>query len=90
MAHFEKDGTVSIQAGAGITKKSVPLEEAREVRVKTGGMQTALLGKTQTPPDVQEILDDPEVMRKLQERNQHLSKFHFLEQSKQQACEELQ
>lgn len=89
MAHFEADGTVTIQAGAGITNNSEPLKEAEEVRVKTGGMQAALLWKSQTPPDVQEILDDPEIVAKLQERNKHLSKFHFLEQSKQEICEEL-
>ena len=44
-AHFESDGTVTIQAGAGITKKSDPMDEAREVALKTGGMRSALLGK---------------------------------------------
>ncbi len=89
MAHFEKDGTVTIQAGAGITKKSKPLEEAQEVSVKTGGMRSALLWSAQTPPDVQEILDNPEILAKLWERNEHLSKFHFLEQSLLESCEEL-
>ncbi|MDD2694048.1 MAG: chorismate-binding protein [Candidatus Gracilibacteria bacterium] len=90
MAHFDADGTVTIQAGAGITKNSKPLGEAQEVKMKTGGMQAALLGKSQTPPDVQSILDDPEVITKLQERNKYLSKFHFLEQSEQKTCEQLQ
>jgi hypothetical protein len=89
MAHFEGDGTVTIQAGAGITKKSEPLGEAQEVKMKTGGMQAALLRSSQTPPDVQEILDDPKILAKLRERNAHLSKFHFLEQSLQETCEEL-
>ena len=42
-AHFEHDGTVTIQAGAGITRNSIPLAEAEEVRLKTGGMQAAIL-----------------------------------------------
>lgn len=89
MAHFESDGTVTIQAGAGITKKSLPSDEAREVRLKTGGMQAALLGTSQTPPDVQKILDNPEIIAKLQKRNEHLSQFHFLEQREREACEPL-
>ncbi len=89
MAHFESDGTVTIQAGAGITKKSLPSDEAREVRLKTGGMQSALLGASQTPPDVQKILDNPEIIAKLQKRNEYLSQFHFLEQREREACEPL-
>ena len=81
MAHFEPDGTVTIQAGAGITKNSSPLDEAHEVRAKTGGMQAALLWKTQIPPDIQDILEDEEIITTLQSRNKNLSKFHFLDQS---------
>lgn len=90
MAHFESDGTVTIQAGAGITKKSLPLDEAREVRLKTGGMQAALLGTSQIPLDVQMILDKPEIIAKLQKRNEYLSPFHFLEQSLSAISEQLQ
>lgn len=88
-AHFESDGTVTIQAGAGITKKSDPINEAREVALKTRGMQIALTGGSQIPPDVQSIFNEPEIISKLRERNQRLSKFHFLEQSDQESCEEL-
>jgi hypothetical protein len=89
MANFEADGTVTIQAGAGITKRSEPLQEAEEVRLKTSGMQSALMGISHTPPDVKDILDNPEILAKLRERNTYLSKFHFLEQSKQEICESL-
>ena len=88
-AHFEADGTVTIQAGAGITKNSDPEKEAQEVRLKIGGMHKALLGNSQIPSDVQDVLDDREVKEKLRERNAHLSKFHFLEQSPHEVCEEL-
>lgn len=81
MAHFRPDGTLTIQAGAGITKNSSPIDEAYEVRAKTGGMQSALLWKTQIPPNVQDILEDVEVITTLQSRNKNLSKFHFLDQS---------
>jgi 2-amino-4-deoxychorismate synthase len=87
--HFQADGTVTIQAGAGITKNSNPTDEAREVALKTRGMQFALTGGSKIPLDVQSILDEPEIIAKLQERNEHLSKFHFLEQSSQGSCEQL-
>lgn len=88
-AHFQADGTVTIQAGAGITKKSDPMDEAKEVALKTRGMQSALTGGSKIPLDVQSILDESEIIAKLQERNKHLSKFHFLEQSNQESCEQL-
>ena len=89
-AHFESDGTVTIQAGAGITKKSEPMHEAQEVHLKTRGIQLALTGGTNIPPDVQDILNDSIIQQILSERNRHLSKFHFLEQSKQASCEQLE
>jgi phenazine biosynthesis protein phzE len=88
-AHFQADGTVTIQAGAGVTKKSKPMDEAREVALKTWGMRSALTGGSKMPLDVQSILDEPEIIAKLQERNKHLSKFHFVEQSNQESCEQL-
>lgn len=88
-AHFQKDGTVTIQAWAGITKWSIPLEEAAEVRAKTWGIQAALTGNTTASFDVQSILDKPEIQKELKKRNTHLSKFHLIDQSGQEVCEEL-
>ena len=65
------------------------MEEAKEVALKTGGMQAALTAGSNMPPDVQSILDDPEVVQKLQERNKFLSKFHFNDQAEHETCEEL-
>lgn len=47
---------MTIQAGAGITKDSKPLDEAEEVRLKTGGMLSAIMGTTNVILDVEEIL----------------------------------
>jgi hypothetical protein len=79
MAHIQSDGLVRIQAGAGITKNSHPRDELQEVRLKMTGIQRALTGKM-SPVDVQKILDEPLVIKKLYERNASLSKFHFSEQ----------
>lgn len=88
-AHFRQDGTVTIQAGAGITRDSKPIDEAEEVRLKTGGMQAAILGTTNTTPDVEEILKDDEILQALSKRNEHLSRFHFQDQSGIEICEQL-
>ncbi|MDP2103901.1 MAG: chorismate-binding protein, partial [Candidatus Gracilibacteria bacterium] len=80
-AHFRGDGTVTIQAGAGITRDSDPMSEAQEIRLKTSGMQAALTGTTTTTPDMSEILEQHEIVEALAQRNEHLSRFHFRDQT---------
>jgi len=72
---------VTIQAGAGITRDSDPMSEADEVRLKTGGMRVAITGVTTTTPDVSEILKQNEILEALIKRNEHLSRFHFCNQT---------
>gem|GEM_PF-6949387 len=72
---------MTIQAGAGITRDSDPMSEAQEIRLKTGGMQAALTGTTTKTPDVSEILKQDEIMEALAQRNDHLSRFHFRDQT---------
>lgn len=89
-AHFKQDGTVIIQAGAWITKDSKPFDEAEEVRLKTSGMKAAILNTGNIAPDIEEILRDKEILAALGRRNEHLSRFHFQDQSDIEVCEQLQ
>lgn len=91
MAHIRKNGDVTIQAGAGLKRDSIPLKEAQECRAKKDGMERAITGNGREFEDVSELINDPEILTLLASRNQFLSKFHFEDQSEtpQNFCPEL-
>lgn len=91
MAHIRKNGDVTIQAGAGLKRDSIPLKEAQECRAKKDGMERAITGNGREFEDVSELMNDPEILTLLASRNQFLSKFHFEDQSEmpQNFCPEL-
>ena len=91
MAHIRKNGDVTIQAGAGLKRDSIPLKEAQECRAKKDGMERAITGNGREFEDASELMNDPEVLELLASRNRFLSQFHFEDQSDkpQDFCPEL-
>lgn len=91
MAHIRKNGDVTIQAGAGLKRDSIPMKEAQECRAKKDGMERAIAGNGREFEDASGLIDDPEILEILSSRNQFLSQFHFEDQSDkpQDFCPEL-
>jgi hypothetical protein len=91
MAHIRKNGDVTIQAGAGLKRDSIPLKEAQECRAKKDGMERAITGNGREFEDASELINDPEILELLASRNRFLSQFHFEDQSDkpQDFCPEL-
>lgn len=53
-------------------------------------MKAAILNTGNIAPDIEEILRDKEILAALGRRNEHLSRFHFQDQSDIEVCEQLQ
>lgn len=91
-ARIQPDGTVTIQAGAGLKHDSNPAMEALECRAKMAGTQTAIVGNGDEYIDASQLIRDPEILAILASRNHHLSNFHLKEQTmdESQHCPTLQ
>lgn len=87
-AELNGEGRVSIRAGAGIVRDSIPEKEAEETRVKSQGMRHVMEGKGSNTMDFLDALNSKEkahIETLLQERNECLSRFHL---DKQMHCEQ--
>ena len=85
------DGRFAVQAGAGIVKNSKPDKETEETTMKASGALKMIMGQSKITEGYVDSLDPREVERRLQSRNEHLSKFHFESQSElgNQQCSSL-
>lgn len=78
---IESDGTMTLQAGATITRASDPVEETKETAGKLAGFLHAILASVneQSHP-ILPLLFDEDVQAVLRERNYMLSDYHFNDQ----------
>jgi 2-amino-4-deoxychorismate synthase len=76
------DGHAVIRSGASIVRDSVPEKECLEVRAKAAGLVGAISSGRQVTPYLDGFVDE-EVIRVLNARNDHLSRFWIDRQSGQ-------
>lgn len=83
-AEINRDGTFSVRAGATLVRDSDPETEVKETQAKL----KALLKSIQCPsrkrviPSDTALLSDREILRELQKRNLHLSRYFLEDQEK--------
>jgi len=80
-AEIDKEGNISVQAGAGIVRDSVPKKETAETRAKAEGLLSLLQQKISVSDFYLTSDREQEISPLLRERNEFLSRFLCDDQS---------